>query len=138
MNIALQVEKMFLAQRDQTKDVGIPAKDYMTAKEDLNLNLIELIKAKTQPPSAAASPSARETKEPDPADDDTAAKAADAARIRAEQETAAKAAEAARVKAEQEAAFEAARLRAEEEEAAAAAAEAEPKEDSMNDFADDW
>jgi coatomer subunit beta' len=45
MDIALQVEQMFIAQRDATKGTGIPASDYLTAKDDLELNLIDLIKA---------------------------------------------------------------------------------------------
>mmetsp|Transcript_29239 Transcript_29239/g.45436 ORF Transcript_29239/g.45436 Transcript_29239/m.45436 type:complete len:999 (+) Transcript_29239:52-3048(+) len=45
-DIALQVEKMFLAQRDISSGAGIPAADYLTAKDDLDLNLIELIKAR--------------------------------------------------------------------------------------------
>ena len=54
-DIALQVEKMFLGQRDATSATGIPATDYLTAKDDLDLNLIELIKtrnAATAPPPA--------------------------------------------------------------------------------------
>lgn len=45
-DIALQVEKMFLAQRDVSSGMGVPAGDYLTAKDDLDLNLIELIKAR--------------------------------------------------------------------------------------------
>lgn len=61
MEIALQVEQMFLAQRETTKITGIPAKDYMTAKDDLNLNLIELIKARTQPVVEGAEEKTEET-----------------------------------------------------------------------------
>jgi len=43
-DIALQVEQMFLAQRDAVASTGIPASDYLTAKDDLDLELIELIK----------------------------------------------------------------------------------------------
>ncbi len=46
-NIALQVEKMFMAQREATFNTGIPASDYLTAKDDLNLDLIALIKERT-------------------------------------------------------------------------------------------
>lgn len=46
-NIALQVEKMFMAQRESTWNTGIPASDYLTAKDDLNLDLIALIKERT-------------------------------------------------------------------------------------------
>eukprot|EP00567_Pseudictyota_dubia_P002390 CAMPEP_0197466024 /NCGR_PEP_ID=MMETSP1175-20131217/64840_1 /TAXON_ID=1003142 /ORGANISM="Triceratium dubium, Strain CCMP147" /LENGTH=910 /DNA_ID=CAMNT_0043002053 /DNA_START=58 /DNA_END=2786 /DNA_ORIENTATION=- len=52
-DIALQVEKMFLAQRDATKATGIPASDYPTAKDDLDLNLIDLIKSRSQPKGSA-------------------------------------------------------------------------------------
>jgi coatomer subunit beta' len=45
--IALQVEKMFMAQRESTWNTGIPASDYLTAKDDLNLDLIALIKERT-------------------------------------------------------------------------------------------
>jgi len=47
-DIALQVEKMFLTQRDATKASGIPSSEYLTAKEDLELNLIDLIKSQSQ------------------------------------------------------------------------------------------
>ena len=47
-DIALQVEKMFLTQRDATKASGIPSTEYLTAKEDLELNLIDLIKSQSQ------------------------------------------------------------------------------------------
>jgi len=57
-DIALQVEKMFLGQRDATSATGIPATDYLTAKDDLDLNLIELIKTR----NAAAAPSLAEEK----------------------------------------------------------------------------
>ena len=46
-SIALQVEKMFMAQREATSKTGIPASDYLTAKDDLDLDLIALIKART-------------------------------------------------------------------------------------------
>jgi coatomer subunit beta' len=52
--IALQVEQMFLAQRAATSGSGIPASDYMTAKDDLELNLIELLKQRAPPPAALA------------------------------------------------------------------------------------
>jgi len=47
--IALQVEKMFLAKREETKSSGISSKEYLTAKGDLELNLIDLIKSQAQP-----------------------------------------------------------------------------------------
>ena len=54
-DVALQVQQMFLAQRDAVSAAGVPASDYPTAKDDLDLNLIELIKARGGgvPPSAA-------------------------------------------------------------------------------------
>jgi coatomer subunit beta' len=99
--------------------------DYLTAKDDMDLNLINLIKEKRGLPVVSE-----------------AEIAAEAARIAAE--------EAARKQAEEEAAFlaaqEAAALRAAEEAAAAeaaaavAAAEAAVADpmDESNDFADDW
>ena len=121
MGIALEVEKMFVAQRDASKSTPVPAKDYMTAKDDLDLNLINLIKEKRGLPVVSE-----------------AEKAAEQARIAAE--------EAAKRQAEQDAAAalaaEAEALAAAEAEAAAAAAAAaqpvaDPLEES-NDFADDW
>ena len=162
-DIALQVEKMFLAQRDATKGSGIPASDYMTAKDDLELNLIDLLKqrgAGAAPPAAhevdAMMVDAGEVKVPDPVDDDGAAEAAAAfeaeqARLAAEQDAIAEAAAAQEAAAAEAAAREAQRLederlaaemeamRMKEEEAAAAVAPAEAaKEDDMDDFGDDW
>lgn len=62
---AMQVEQMFMAQRDAVKASGVPASDYPTAKDDLDLNLIELIKARggggaPPPPPPAAAPPASE------------------------------------------------------------------------------
>lgn len=55
---AVQVEQMFMAQRDAVKASGVPASDYPTAKDDLDLNLIELIKARggggAPPPAPSA------------------------------------------------------------------------------------
>ena len=57
---AVQVEQMFMAQRDAVKASGVPASDYPTAKDDLDLNLIELIKARggggAPPPAPSAAP----------------------------------------------------------------------------------
>lgn len=120
IDIGMQVEKMFLAQRDQSKITGIPASDYLTAKDDLELNLIALIKGKSQPQAP-------------PVIEEEVANDAEADRIAAEEAAAAEAAALA--------AAEEARLRNEEELAAAAAAEeaaaaeAAAKED---DFAEDW
>lgn len=143
-DIGLQVENMFMSQRDASKASGMPASEYPTAKDDLELNLIELIKARAggSAPAAPAMPEESKQAEPevDPMDvpmddgeDEEAARLAaeaEASRIAAEEE-------AARVAAEEEAA----RLQAEEEAAAAAAAaaEAEAQEPSeVDDFGDDW
>ena len=66
IDVALQVEQMFLAQREGTKGTGIPAADYLTAKDDLDLNLIELIKGKMNPaaPGPPAAPIASPPKAP--------------------------------------------------------------------------
>jgi len=45
-DVALQVEQMFVAQRAATKDAGISSVEYPTAKEDLNLDLIGMIKSR--------------------------------------------------------------------------------------------
>mmetsp|Transcript_21099 Transcript_21099/g.52325 ORF Transcript_21099/g.52325 Transcript_21099/m.52325 type:complete len:949 (+) Transcript_21099:80-2926(+) len=129
LDIGLQVEQMFLAQRDASKATGMPGVEYMTAKDDLELNLIELIKARQ---------GGGETKEPEPVDeavpessdgDEAVAAAMAAAEAeRAAAEEAAAIAEAERIAAEEAAAAaEAERLAAE----AAAAEEAD-------DFGDDW
>ena len=110
---------MFLTQRESTKATGIPATNYMTAKDDLNLNLIELIKARSRP--------AGEEKTVDPAEAAAYAAAEEAAQKQAEEEAAAA-----------EAAAEAARLEAEAA-AAAAAAEAEAATATEgDDFGEDW
>jgi len=131
MAVALQVEQMFLAQRDSVKGVGLTAGEYLSAKGDLDLNLIALIKSQT-------GGGGEEMKESE-VEDTTAydAYAAEAA--------AAEAAAAAAAAAEEEA------LRIAAEEAALAAQaemsyvdttmppEDEPvSQDSMKDFADDW
>merc|ERR1712086_748476 len=104
LNIGLQVQQMFLAQRDATKASGMPGIDYSTAKDDLELNLIELIKARQ---------GGGETKEEDPVDSsaDDADAAAETERVAAEEAAEAEA-EAARIEAEN-AAAEAERLAAE-------------------------
>jgi len=53
-DVALQVEQMFIAQREATKATGIAASDYPTAVGDLDLDLIALIKS--QGGGAAAAP----------------------------------------------------------------------------------
>jgi coatomer subunit beta' len=130
LDIGLQVEQMFLAQRDATKGTGMPGVEYLTAKEDLELNLIELIKAQRQ--------EGGETKEADPADD----VADEAIGEEDDAEEAAAAEEAARIEAENAAfqAAEAERLAAEAEAAAAETVEAaaETVEAAADDFGDDW
>jgi coatomer subunit beta' len=151
---------MFLQQRAASSSTGISASDYVTAKDDLELNLIELIKAQRSggPPSAHVA----EEKMPEPADaegaspdlivdeegvDYEAIEAAHAAAQAAleEEEAARKAAEdAARADAEAEEAAAAAReaaeadARAEAEAAAAAAAVSAIIDDEPSDFGDDW
>ena len=120
MDIALQVEQMFLAQREKTKTTGIPAKDYLTAKDDLDLNLIQLIKARSQPPP----PEPSEEKTDDAAVAAEAAAAAAAAAAQKEVEEAAAAAAAAEAATEAEPAL------------VDAPVETEAKDD--NDFGDDW
>merc|ERR1711935_752648 len=126
LDIGLQVEQMFLAQRDATKGTGMSGVEYLTAKGDLELNLIELIKARQ---------GGGETKEADPEDlniQETAEEAAVAAGV-AE-------AEAEQVAAEEAAATEAARIEAENavEAERLAALAAEPAEAEGGDFGDDW
>jgi coatomer subunit beta' len=140
-DVALQVEQMFLAQRASTKGAGIPSTDYLTAKDDLELNLIELIKSRSPPVTQAVAPPPAETvdmeveeeaaeeevdaeddvyeEEVDMEDEDTGAAEEEAARIQAE-------AQAARFQAEQEAARIQSAAQAEQE-AAALIAEAEAR-----------
>ncbi len=126
MDIALQVEQMFLAQRDATKGIGMPGTEYLTAKDDLDLNLIQLIKARQGSGDG-------ETKEADPADDPAIASAEMEAAA-----AAAVAAEAERVALEMAAAAEADRIAAEEAAAAHAADGAAATTDAGDDFGDDW
>ncbi len=128
-DVALTIEKMFISQRAETQKNGVPSMNYPTAKDDLELNLIELIKARAPPPAPEPEPEpvapvVVEEESPVPVEaapmevDDTAEKeaaaaAAEMARLQAEQEAAAAAAETARLQAEQEAA----RIRAEQESA---------------------
>mmetsp|Transcript_5126 Transcript_5126/g.11478 ORF Transcript_5126/g.11478 Transcript_5126/m.11478 type:complete len:941 (+) Transcript_5126:66-2888(+) len=118
MDLALQVEKMFLTQRESSKANGISASEYLVSKDDLDLDLIQLIKQKSAPKKV-------ETKEEaDPAE---AAAAAEAARLAAEEEARIEAEAKAKAAAEAEAEAEA---KKEEEEKAAAAAD--------DDFGGDW
>jgi coatomer subunit beta' len=138
-NVALQVEKMFLAQRNATKATGISSSDYPTAKDDLDLDLIALVKggsaAAPPPPSRPAAPVGDEDE-----DDGGASAAAEAAARQAEAAALAQALENDRLAkeaeqrrlAEQAAAEEAARLAAEAEAAATKAIE------ESDDFGDDW
>lgn len=131
LDIGLQVEHMFLAQRESTKGTGMAGTDYLTAKDDLELNLIDLIKAQS---------GGGETKEPDPAD----------AAASLEEEEAAVAAGQAEAEAEQRIAEEAAAMevmKVAEENAAAEAAEAEKlaaetataeESEAADDFKEDW
>ena len=165
---SLPLYSMFLQQRSASSGSGISALDYATAKDDLELNLIELIKAQQGGgiPSAPAAVAvvADETKSSDPADEmdedgnDDDAEALEAARAAAQaalQEEADRIAaeEAARAAAEAEAAAASAREAAEAEAAAArAAAEAQAAaaaaaastatkiegDHDPSDFGDDW
>lgn len=131
-DVALQVEKMFFAQREATKATGISATDYPTAKEDLNLDLIALVKSQGGGEAAAPPPPAPADNPLEESEDDAARLAQEAEEQRLAEEAAA-AEEAARIAAEAaeaEAAEEAARIAAEEE--------AKAKEDNMEDFGDDW
>jgi len=122
LDIGMQVEQMFLAQRDATKAVGMPALEFPTAKDDLDLNLIQLIKSRR---------GGGETKEADPVDEAAVAAEEEAAAAAAAQKAAEE--EAARKAEEERLAAEAAAAEA----AAAEAAAAEAAEDD-NDFGDDW
>merc|ERR1711862_317149 len=131
-DIALQVENMFLQQRDASKGKGIPAKDYLEAKGDLDLNLIQLIKERTG--LSAPKPDPAEEEDTAAAEEEDTAATEEAKRKEEEERIAVEAAEAERQAAEAK--------RLEEEEAAAAAAkaaaEAEAKKDDLDDFGDDW
>jgi len=131
LDIGLQVEQMFLAQRDATKGTGMPGVDYLTAKDDLELNLINLIKAQR---------GGEETKEADPADNALVAELQ-------EEEDAAVAgiaeAEAKRVTDEEAVATEAAKISEESASAQSEAEEVEPEgeqvaEATAGEFGDDW
>jgi len=145
LGIGLQVEQMFLAQRDATKGIGMPGVEYLAAKDDLELNLIDLIKARQV---------GGETKEEVHADENAdeavlgaervvALEAERAAALEAER---AAALEAERVAAEMAAAEEAARISAgnevsqaaETERIAAGEAVVGAAEDEADDFGDDW
>ena len=167
-DVALQVEAMFMAQREATQAAGISASDYPTAKDDLDLDLIALVKsqgggggpAAPPPPPPAPAPAAPEPAA-NPVDDEAekaakaaaeAEKAAQARALEAEKAAQARALEEARLAreaeqkrlAEEAAAAEAARIAAEEEAAAEAARIAEEEAEkakaaeAVDDFGDDW
>ncbi len=154
-DVAVQVEQMFIAQRASTKESGIPGTDYLSAKADLDLDLIELVKSNNQPSEPVAPPPVEaevtsEEKVPDEAMDtgdvedealkeEMEAKAAAAAAAEEEARIAAEMEE----KMQREAAEEQARIEAEAaaaaaEEEAEAAEEVVEKKDTMDDFGDDW
>lgn len=128
LDIGLQVEKMFIAQRDATKATGIPSIDYLTAKDDLDLNLINLIKEKMNPSPRSATEETKSSEDEERLLQAEAA-AAEASARAAAQEAQRAAEEAARTAEEERAAEEAARIAAE-----AAAKEEDPSEG----FGDDW
>jgi len=130
LDVALQVQQMFLMQRETTQEKGIPASDYLTAKDDLDLNLIELVKSQSQP----AAPAAPAAAAPAAMDDDGAAAA-----VAAEAEEQAAAVEAERQAAAAEAERQAAAAEAERQAAAAEAeAMAEAEAAKADDFGEDW
>lgn len=166
LDVALQVEQMFLAQREATKASGIAASDYPTAKDDLELDLIALVKSQgaaappppPPPPPVPAAPPAPPSDSPpenpfavadDPGENDAAANAAAEAQAKAEAErrereaAAAAAAERRRAEAEakrlaeEAAAAEAARIAAEEAAAARVAAEEAAAAEAAAKAADD-
>jgi coatomer subunit beta' len=131
LDIGIQVEQMFLAQRAASQGSGMPGSEYPTAKDDLDLNLINLIKQRQGSGGEPAAPPTP-TSAPEPTADDSAA-----TEIAAEAQG--EVAEAERLAAE-----EAARIAAEAAVAEAAAAEAAAAEeaaantDAGDDFGDDW
>jgi len=130
VNLALQVEEMFVSQRDAAKGVGISALEYLTAKNDLELNLIDLIKSGNQPTPAVEEPIST-----DDADSIAVADSNGEEKVEDIVEEAASAVEELRIKEEEEAA-----QKAEEEfaEAMKKEAEEEAKEENLDDFAEDW
>jgi len=140
-DVALKVEQMFLTQREATKGTGIPASDYSTAKEDLNLDLIALVKGAGEGGAVPSPPVASADDNPCADVDSGSDASAEAAELEATR--LAEDADEQRLT-EEAAASEAARI-VEEEEAAAAkvaqiAAEEEAKaaEEKSDDFEEDW
>jgi len=137
--IALQVEKMFLEQRAVAGGEGISASEYMSAKGDLDLDLIQLIKERTGYVETATKPEEKTVELEDEVAKEAPKKAEEATK-KAEEAT--KKAEEATKKAEEAAMATAAleKQNAEDQLAAEAAAlndAAVPEEDD-DDFADDW
>jgi coatomer subunit beta' len=125
IDIAFQVENMFLQNREATKATGIPASEYTAVKGELDLNLIGLIKQQMNPQAAVT---VSTTTVEDSKEDDVAvamAAAEEAARLQLEEEFIRQAEEAAHAQAIAEA-------------EAAAAAVAATKEDPSDGFGDDW
>jgi hypothetical protein len=122
---------MFLAQREASKGTGMPGTEYPTAKDDLDLNLIQLIKARQGGggETKEAEPDEIVPAYDEPAYDDEAAAAA-----QAQQE--AEEAAAAAAQAEQLAAKAAMAEQAADEAAVAEAAVANTN--AGDDFGDDW
>lgn len=85
-DIALKVQEMFLAQRASTLATGIPATDYPTAKDDLELDLIELVKSRVPPASEPVAPTPAETAEMEVEDTGRAEVEAEVAIIRAKED----------------------------------------------------
>jgi len=77
-DIAVQVENMFLTKREETKSSGLPSTEYATAKGDLELNLIELIKSQSAPsePNIPVAPEGGESDPDEQAEAESAAIAA--------------------------------------------------------------
>eukprot|EP01083_Nonionella_stella_P294134 1000132_1 len=57
-DVGLQVEQMFMDQRASNKEDGIPATDYLSAKDDLDLDLVDLVKSRSQAAEPVAPPPA--------------------------------------------------------------------------------
>jgi coatomer subunit beta' len=131
IDIALQVESMYLQNRDATKPTGIAASEYLTVKGELDLNLIALIKQQLNPQAAIAVALPSSSTVEDSKEEDVAAAMAAAeevARQQLEEELARQAEEAAAAEAHAIA----------EAEAAAAAMAAAVKDDPSDGFGDDW
>ena len=116
-DVALQVEKMFLAQREGSKGSGIPSTDYPTAKDDLALDLIALVKSRGGGQVAAEAPPAAPVEVEMMEDEDADAEQEALAEAQAEQEEQARilAAQQAQIEAEAEEARRQAAIQAEAE-----------------------